>query len=129
MLQLLCNQVGISIANALLFRRIRKVSASNTSMIESQKRALAKAREAEIKAKLAEAEAMRNVRLKEEAAKAKSMFLANVSHELRTPLNGVIGMSELLKATSLNKEQDGYADSIRVCAGGFLPSKWFQSQS
>lgn len=121
MLQLLCNQVGISIANALLFRRIRKVSASNTSMIESQKRALAKAREAEIKAKLAEAEAMKNVRLKEEAAKAKSMFLANVSHELRTPLNGVIGMSELLKATSLNKEQDGYADSIRVCAGGFLP--------
>ena len=120
MLQLLCNQVGISIANALLFRRIRKVSASNTSMIESQKRALAKAREAEIKAKLAEAEAMRNVRLKEEAAKAKSMFLANVSHELRTPLNGVIGMSELLKATSLNKEQDGYADSIRVCAGGSL---------
>ncbi len=86
-------------------------------MIETQKRALAKAREAEIKAKLAEAEAMRNVRLKEEAAKAKSMFLANVSHELRTPLNGVIGMSELLKATSLNKEQDGYADSIRVCAG------------
>lgn len=123
MLQLLCNQVGISIANALLFRRIRKVSASNTSMIESQKRALAKAREAEIKAKLAEAEAMRNVRLKEEAAKAKSMFLANVSHELRTPLNGVIGMSELLKATSLNKEQDGYADSIRVCAGGSLHLK------
>ena len=119
-LQLFCNQVGISIANALLFRRIRQVSASNTSMIESQKRALAKAREAEIKAKLAEAEAMRNVRLKEEAAKAKSMFLANVSHELRTPLNGVIGMSELLKATSLNLEQEGYADSIRVCADTLL---------
>ena len=119
-LQLFCNQVGISIANALLFRRIRQVSASNTSMIESQKRALAKAREAEIKAKMAEAEAMRNVRLKEEAAKAKSMFLANVSHELRTPLNGVIGMSELLKATSLNHEQEGYADSIRVCADTLL---------
>lgn len=86
-------------------------------MIDSQKRALAKARDAEIKAKLAEAEAMENVRLKEEAMKAKSMFLANVSHELRTPLNGVIGMSELLKATKLDKEQDGFADSIRVCAG------------
>ena len=119
-LQLFCNQVAISIANALLFRRIRKVSAANTSMIETQKRALAHAREAEIKAKLAEAEALKNVKLKEEAAKAKSMFLANVSHELRTPLNGVIGMSELLKETNLSEVQDGYADSIRVCADTLL---------
>lgn len=86
-------------------------------MVDSQRRALAIARDAEAKAKLAEAEAMRNVRLKEEAAQAKSMFLANVSHELRTPLNGVIGMSDLLKASHLNQDQESYADSIRVCAG------------
>lgn len=119
-LRLFCNQVGISIANALLFKRIAKVSASNTSMIESQKRALAKAREAEIKAKDAEAEARESVRLKEEAAKAKSIFLANVSHELRTPLNGVIGMSELLKETPLNDDQKEFANSIRVCADTLL---------
>ena len=119
-LRLFCNQVGISIANALLFKRIAKVSASNTSMIESQKRALTKARDAEIKAKNAEAEAKENVRLKEEAAKAKSIFLANVSHELRTPLNGVIGMSELLKETPLNDDQKEFANSIRVCADTLL---------
>ncbi|KAJ9615074.1 Chk1 protein kinase [Cladophialophora chaetospira] len=119
-LNLLTNQVAISLGNALLYRKVRKVSASNASMVESQKRALVAAREAEAKAKKAEAEAMHNVKLKEEAAKAKSIFLANVSHELRTPLNGVIGMSELLKGTPLSKEQEQYADSIRVCADTLL---------
>jgi CheY-like chemotaxis protein len=38
----------------------------------------------------------------------------------RTPLNGVIGMSELLKASLLNQEQQGYADSIRVCGDTLL---------
>jgi CheY-like chemotaxis protein len=39
---------------------------------------------------------------------------------LRTPLNGVLGMSELLKLSTLNAEQEGYADSIRVCADTLL---------
>ena len=96
------------------------MSAANTSMIESQKRALAQARAAEVKAKQAEADAIRNLNLAEEAAKVKSIFLANVSHELRTPLNGMIGNSELLKSTIMTMQQEGYADSIRVCADTLL---------
>jgi signal transduction histidine kinase/AmiR/NasT family two-component response regulator len=116
-LQLLVNQIGISYSNALTLKAIEKVSASNISMVQSQKRALAKAKEAEAKAKRAEVEALRNVKLAEEAAKAKSIFLANVSHELRTPLNGVIGNSELLRASGdLTKEQAEMSDSIRVSA-------------
>ncbi|KAG9246606.1 HHK1, histidine kinase-group X protein [Calycina marina] len=115
-LQLLVNQIGISYSNALTLKDIEKVSAFNNSMVDMQKNALRKALAAEKEANLARAEALRNVKLAEEAAKAKSIFLANVSHELRTPLNGVIGNSELLRDSSLQKDQIEMADSIRVSA-------------
>ncbi|KAF8862872.1 HHK1, histidine kinase-group X protein [Acephala macrosclerotiorum] len=115
-LQLLVNQIGISYSNALTLKEVEKVSAFNNSMVDVQKRALEKALNAEKAANAAKAEALRNVKLAEEAAKAKSIFLANVSHELRTPLNGVIGNSELLRDSDLTKDQVEMADSIRVSA-------------
>ncbi|KAL7623945.1 Chk1 protein kinase [Parahypoxylon ruwenzoriense] len=115
-LQLLVNQIGISYSNALAMKAVEKVSSENEAMVCIQKQAVAKARDAEAKAKHAEAEAKRNVKIAEEAAKAKGIFLANVSHELRTPLNGVIGNSELLRDSDLTKEQLEMADSIRVSA-------------
>jgi hypothetical protein len=75
-LQLLRDQLGISIANALLFGEKQRISATNKAMIASQKKALAAARVAEEKARVAEAEALHNVKLRDEAAKAKSLFLA-----------------------------------------------------
>ncbi|KAF3343972.1 hypothetical protein VD0002_g8238 [Verticillium dahliae] len=115
-LQLLVNQIGISYSNSLAMKAVEKVSKENESNVRALKSTVDQAREAEAKAKAAEAEAKRNVKLAEEAARAKSIFLANVSHELRTPLNGVIGNSELLRDSSLNREQLDMADSIRVSA-------------
>lgn len=119
-LNLICNQAGISLANSFFFESTQRMSAKNEAMVQTQKQALGKAREAEQKAKEAEKEANHNVKLKEDAARAKSIFLANVSHDLRTPMNGVIGLSELLKETDLDEKQGNYVDSIRVCADTLL---------
>lgn len=49
----------------------------------------------------------------ETSDKLKSEFLANMSHEIRTPMTSIIGFSDLLKKTQIDKKQEKYIEIIR----------------
>jgi two-component system sensor histidine kinase RpfC len=49
----------------------------------------------------------------EAANQAKRRFISVVSHEMRTPLNAIIGMAELMRDTTLTREQADMLQTLR----------------
>ncbi len=54
------------------------------------------------------------------AVKSKQQFLSNMSHEIRTPMNSIIGFTNVILKTELNKKQKEYINAIKVSGDALI---------
>lgn len=95
--------------NMMIFQLKEKLQSERNFSFELEKKVYERTRELEDMTDRAD-----------NAAMAKSQFLASMSHEIRTPMNAIMGMSELLLLEELNERQKHYAKDIKDSATGLL---------
>jgi two-component system, sensor histidine kinase RetS len=97
------NQIAIQIGSALEVILLSMALADRINLIEKEKVEI----ETHSKKVLQDA----NKQL-ENSNRLKDEFIATISHEIRTPMNGILGSTQLLGDTTLNKNQTLYIDTI-----------------